>query len=220
MQRFALGRDDARTVDAQPLRRGNQAEFHRVPVQPGEILQRVRANSVRLDATAPIGLHEVGKQRIHQQRHVPEQIMEQVRFGDVVDLVRAADPPGHREAPVGQMIEEIQLRQQPFHTDQRPAGGRLQHRVERVEARNLGVVHAHCVLRLQELIAGPPDQQRALPPVQRAPGGMVVGAVTIPRLLHHRGGVDRHIALVGELVLDAARRCVHAVWFPKRMASP
>lgn len=151
---------------------------------------------------------------------MPEQVMEQVRFGDVVDLLGAADPPGHREAPVGQMLEEIQLRQQALHADQGPAGGRLQHRIERIEARNVGLAHAHCILCLQEFVAGAVHQQRALAAIQGAPGGVVVGAVALPRLLDHGGGVDRHIALVGELVFDALRCGVHAAAVPDDQRSP
>ena len=140
-----------------------------------------------------------------------EQVVEQVRLGDVVDLVRAPDPPGHREAAVGQVVEEIQFRQQAFHPDQGPAGGRTEHFIELVEARDRARIHAHGVLGLQELVAGTADQQLALALVEHAPGGMVVGAVVLPRLLDHGGGVDRDVALVGlhafsRLVFDAARR--------------
>ena len=83
--------------------------------------QRLGAEAVRLDAAAAVGLHVVGEDRVEQQRHVAEQVVEQVRLGDVVDLLGFADPPGHRKAPVGQMIEERQLRQQAFDADQRPS---------------------------------------------------------------------------------------------------
>ncbi len=151
---------------------------------------------------------------------MPEQVMEQIGFGDVIDLIGPADPPGHREAPVGQVIEEIQLRQQALHADQGPAGGCLQHAIERIEARDVRLAHAHRILRLQELLAGATDQQLALAPIQGAPGGVVVGAVAVPRLLHHRSGVDRDIALVGELVFDALRSGSHAAAPPGDQASP
>ncbi len=209
VQRFALGRDDAGAVDAQALGGVDQAEFHRVPVQAGQVLQRLRADGVRLDPAAAVGGHVVGEHRVHQQRHMAEQVMEQIRFCDVVDLVGAADPPGHREAAVGQVLEEVQFRQQAFHADQGPAGGRAQHFVELVEARDHVLAHAHLVLGIEEFAAGAADQQFALAPVQRAPGGMVVGAVAVPRLLHHGSGIDRHVSLVGLLVLYAARGSVH-----------
>src|SRR3546814_20870756 len=64
---------------------------------------------------AAVGGHVVGEHRVHQQRHVAEQVVEQVRLLDVVDLVRAPDPPRHREAAVGQVVEEVKFRQQALH---------------------------------------------------------------------------------------------------------
>jgi len=40
---------------------------------------------------------------------MPEQVVEQVRFADVVDLVGPAYPPGDREFARGQVFEEGQL---------------------------------------------------------------------------------------------------------------
>src|SRR5690606_13584499 len=129
VHRLAAGRDDAAAVDAQPAGLADEPELHRVPVQPGQVLQRVRADGVRLDPAAAIGGHVVGEHRVHQQRHVAEEVVEEVRLLDVVDLLGAADPPGDREAPVGQVVEEVEFGQQALHADQAPAGGRLQHPV-------------------------------------------------------------------------------------------
>jgi len=89
------------------------------------------------------------------------------------------------------------------------SSGRAQHFVELVEARDHVLAHAHLVLGIQELLAGAANQQLALALVQGAPSGVVVGAVAVPRLFHHRCGVDRHIPLVGLLVFDAARVGFH-----------
>ena len=51
-----------------------------------------------------------------------EQVMEQIGLGDVIDLLGFAQPPGHRETAVGQVIEKRELGQQPFDADQLPAG--------------------------------------------------------------------------------------------------
>lgn len=40
-----------------------------------------------LYAAAAVGLHVVGEHRIEQQRHVTEQVVEQVRLGQVIELV-------------------------------------------------------------------------------------------------------------------------------------
>ena len=84
-----------------------------------------------------VSLHVVGEHRVHQQRHVAEQVMEQVRLGQVVELLGPADPPGHREAAVGQVLEEIQFRQQALHADQLPAG--LGAAAARLSSANFGI---------------------------------------------------------------------------------
>ena len=44
---------------------------------------------------------------------------------------------------------------------------------------------------------------------QRRPGRVIVARVARPRLLDDRRRVDRHGALVGLLMFDAARLCAH-----------
>jgi len=136
---------------------------------------------------------------------VAEQVVEQVGLAEVVELLGLADPPGHREAAVGQVLEERQLGQQPLDADQLPAGGLSQQRVEVVELRDLVRRHAHEPLLAQELVAGAPDQQFLLALEQRGPDLVVGGGVAGPGLFDHGGGVDRDVALVGELVFDAVR---------------
>ena len=63
---FALRADDARAVDAQAFGGFDQAEFHRVPIQAGQLRQRFGTDAVRLDAALAVGLHVVGENRIHQ----------------------------------------------------------------------------------------------------------------------------------------------------------
>ena len=133
-----------------------------------------------------------------------EQVMEQVRLLDVLDLVGTPDPPGHREAPVGQVVEEIQFRQQPLDTHQRPAGGLAQDFVEFTETGDAVAAHAHRVLRGQEGLAGAAGQQRPLARVQLAPDPVVGGVVVVPGLVDNTGSVDRDPAAVGVHVLDAA----------------
>jgi hypothetical protein len=205
MDRFALRRDDAAAVNAQAVLLADEAEFDRVPVQPRELLQRVRADAVRLDAALAVGLHVIGEHRVHQQRHVAEQVVEEIGLFDVVDLVGTTDPPRHREAAVGEVVEEVEFGQQALDADQRPASRFAEHGIEVVELRNAVGRHAHRVLRLQELVTGAALQDLALARIQRRPGRVVLGAVAVPRLLDDAGRVHRHLALVGLQVLDAAR---------------
>src|SRR3546814_843902 len=64
---------------------------------------------------------------------------------------------------------------------------------------------AHRVLRGGEVVAGAAREHRALARSQRRPGRVVVGRIVVPGLLDDAGGIDRHLALVGVQVLDAAR---------------
>src|SRR5690606_12930976 len=45
IHRLARRRDDAGAVDPQRAGLADQAELHRVPVQPGQVLQRLRADA-------------------------------------------------------------------------------------------------------------------------------------------------------------------------------
>src|SRR3546814_20639748 len=60
-----------------------------------------------------------GKYRVHQQWCMAEQVVEQIWLGDVIELIGTANPPGHREAAVGQMLEKGQFGEQTFDPDQR-----------------------------------------------------------------------------------------------------
>ena len=135
-----------------------------------------------------------------------EEIVEEIGLGDVVDLVGLADPPRDRKAAVGEVVEERELGQQALDADERPAGRLREHVVELVEARDRVGRHAEALLVVDELAARAADQDLALAAEQRRPGFVIGARVRVPRLIDDRGRVDRHVALVGLLVLDAARR--------------
>jgi hypothetical protein len=135
--------------------------------------------------------------------------MEQVRFGDVIDLIGPADPPGHRKAPVRQMIEERQLGQQALDADDLPAGRMLEHAVEIVELRYRVRRHAEALLVLEEFVASATDQELLLALEQRRPGFVIRARVAGPRLIDDRRRVDRHGAFVSLLMLDAVRLGIH-----------
>src|SRR5690606_2058064 len=117
-----------------------------------------------------------------------------------------ADPPGHREAPVREMVEEIEFRQQALDADQLPAGRLREHLVEFVVARDRVRRHAETLLVVEELAARAALENLALATEQGRPGLVVGRGIARPRLLDHGGRVDRHVALVGLLVFDTTRR--------------
>src|SRR3546814_10379055 len=78
-----------------------------------------------------------GKYRVHQQWCMAEQVVEQIWLGDVIELIGTANPPGHREAAVGQMLEKGQFGEQTFDPDQLPASGLREHLIDVGKTRDL-----------------------------------------------------------------------------------
>ncbi len=103
------------------------------------------------------------------------------------------------------MLEKIELGQQTFDTDELPAGGLCEQFVDLFEARNLLGRHAEEILVFDELGAGATLEHLALALEQGRPSGVVLSRVAVPGLVDDGGRVNRHIALLGQLVFDAAR---------------
>ncbi len=166
VDRLALARHDARTVDAQPLGFADQAEFHRVPVEPREIFQCVALQ--RFQTALPVSMQIIGKDRIEQQWHMAEKIMKHIGLDDVVEFFRLTQPDRHRKAAVRQMLEEGVIRDQSRHCDQLPTG-----RLHQCVGSLVETWHAfrciHFCKALDKHIAGPPRQQLCLARVQLAP---------------------------------------------------
>src|SRR5438270_10000676 len=73
-----------------------------------------------------VGLQVVGKDRVHQQRHMAADVMENVRFLDVVELIAAADEAGRREAAAGEVREEDVIGDETGHGYEPPPGGAVE----------------------------------------------------------------------------------------------
>ena len=78
----------------------------------------------RPQAALAIGLHVVGEHRVGEHRHVAEDVVEDVRLLQVVQLAGVADEPAGGKAPVGQMLEEHLVGHQAGHGHDAPAGER------------------------------------------------------------------------------------------------
>ena len=89
-----------------------------------------------LHGALAVALHVVGEHWIAEQRHMAEEIVEQVGLDQIVDLGALADPHRHREAPVRQVIVEHRVGNETWHADDAPAGQRFELRVDRVEVGN------------------------------------------------------------------------------------
>jgi hypothetical protein len=127
-------RRDAGAVDPQAVLLLDQAELDRVPVHPRQLVEH--AELLRAQAADAVGLDVVGDGRVHQQRHVPEDVVEDVRLLEVVELVRLADEVAGREAPVREVLEEHFVGHQPRHGDDLPSGALHQDVGEAAEVRD------------------------------------------------------------------------------------
>ena len=148
---------------------------------------------MRLETALAIALHIVCEHRVEQQRHVPEQVVEDVGLDDVVELLRRANPVGDRKLAVGQQGEERHLGDQPWHGHQLPAGGAVKPLVHFIEARD-PVALAQGGQGVDERLAGQARQQPALAFVQ-APVGVVVG-LGVGRVVLSAGVVSARAGIV------------------------
>ena len=122
-----------------------------------------------------------------------EEIMENVRLDEIVEFVGAPDPPGHREPPMGEMVEEDIVRDEPRHGDQLPSGRARQHGVRVFQARD-PLFRAKAFEPGDVFGRGIVPQKRGLTPVQEPPARMLLFGVGLIGLRH--GVVRAHVPIV------------------------
>ena len=88
---------------------------------PPSVLQ---GRGVRADGA--VGLNEVREHGMRQHGQVTEEIVEQIRFCQVVELFAATHPHGNREAALRQVREKVCLGDQTGHADDFKSGEPLQ----------------------------------------------------------------------------------------------
>src|SRR3546814_7146934 len=92
-------------------------EFRRVlfrsPVKPRQPVQRAILQTAQ--PPAPISLHIIGEDRVREQGHMAKDIMEHVRFLQIVKLVGTADEIARYESPIGEMVEKHFVGNQAWH---------------------------------------------------------------------------------------------------------
>ena len=197
---FGRRGDDAGAVDPQALGAADQAELHRVPVEPRQIAQH--AQSLGAQAALAVGLHVVGEDRVGQHRHVAEDIVEDVRLLQVVELVGLADELAGRKAPVGQMVEEHLVGHQTRHRDDAPAGALLQIVAQAAEIGDVLGIDGEVAHALNELVAGSAGQQFALTLVQGFPDAVLFRRVAVPALVDGPVGTDRASRFTGSRAMS------------------
>ena len=95
-------------------------ELDRVPIKAREIVQLAALHGAA--ASLAIGLEEIGIDRIGEQRHVAEDIVEDVRLLKIIELVLGPDECRGGKAAVRQMLEESVVGDEPRDRHHAPAG--------------------------------------------------------------------------------------------------
>jgi len=186
---LAVRRDQARAVELGPSVLVDQAELDGEPEQPGEARRVVLV--VGVERRLPVGLQEVGEDRVGVQRHMTEHIVDDVRLGQVVHARPRSHRDRGRELALREEREETLRRQIARHAVARPAGVGQQVRVDLAQVRHLFAVQVDDVRALEEHIR--PRTRQMLHPllVQDAPHLVVLGGVLVPVLGDlHRIDVD------------------------------
>ena len=94
--RLGRRRHDAGAENSQAFGGLDQPELDRVPVEAREIVQVAALHGAA--AALAIGLQEIGVDRIGEQRHMAEDIVEDVRLLEIVELVFGPDEGRRRES--------------------------------------------------------------------------------------------------------------------------
>jgi hypothetical protein len=200
-----LGRgQDSGAVDLQALGGADQAELDRVPIERAQEVD-VRAG---VDRALAVALHVVGKDRIAEQRHVAEEIVEQVGLDQVVELGTLAQPHRHRKPPVREMVVEHGVRDQAGHADHAPAGQRREPGVHRVEIGNAvadAQVSSPAGIRRRQVLG-----QRRLSLDQKDATPHDPRRIEVEVLRH--GPIRRHAGVVAAEAFDGGERLHDRIW--------
>ena len=108
---------------------------------------------------------------------MPEDIVEDIGFLDVIELLARADEVAGRKTTVGEVVEEHLIGDQHRHRHHGPAGERPELFIERTEFGDAAATEVEPLEPLQEPAAGTAGQQRHLPRVEVVPDTVFGGGV-------------------------------------------
>ena len=114
---------------------------------------------------------------------MPEDIMENVRLLEVVELIGPPDEVSRREASIGEMLEEHFVRNQSRNGNDLPPCVLHQHLTQAAEVGNRVGSDRQGTHALHELVASAAGQQLRLALEQCLPHGMLLGGVFVPVLV-------------------------------------
>src|SRR6516225_10291270 len=94
------------------------------------------AKPQRLQSTLAISLHVIGEDRVHQQRHVAADVVEDVGFLKIIELIATPNKTGRGEPAAREMGEENIVRHKTGDRDDPPAGGGIENIAQPAEIWN------------------------------------------------------------------------------------
>src|SRR5215469_15666558 len=123
---FAVRADHAAAVDLDLSVFADQPEFDGIPEKAAEPLQRVFVLDLRTEAS--VVLQEIGENGMRVHRHVPEDIVENIRLGRVFERIAAAKPGRSGKHARVEHLEKRVAWQKPAHGRGAPSSPRFQAR--------------------------------------------------------------------------------------------
>jgi hypothetical protein len=136
----------------------------------------------RLRRSLPESLEEIGEDRMCVQRHVPEDVVENIGLGDVVERMARPDRHRGREATPRQRLEEQLRLEEALHRDSAPARFRLKAGIHLVEVRDAIALQPDDFDPFEEGFGRVLLEVLHAAVVERLPNAVVVGGVGRPIL--------------------------------------
>ena len=112
-------REDACSENAQALPSANEPELDRVPVEAGKVVKLAALQ--RAPPGLAIGLHEFCVSRVGEQRHVTEDVVEDIGLLKIIELVLRPNKGARWKASIGKVAEKGAVGDRPCNGDDAPA---------------------------------------------------------------------------------------------------
>src|SRR5215469_15588629 len=107
-------------------------------------------------------------------------IVEDVRFLKIIELVTPPNEAGRREAAAGEMGEENVIRNKTRHRHDPPPGGAVENIAQAAEIRDAARRHVEAIKTFKIFAARPPDQPALLSLEQQPPDRVFLLAIPSP----------------------------------------
>src|SRR5277367_871458 len=141
-------------------------------------------------AYTPVLLQKIGKHRMRMHRHMPKDVMKNVRLRRVFQRLALAKPGRRWKLPRRQHLKKSIRRQKPAHRRRIPAGTRTKPLVYLSQIGNRILAQPDLMKSVEILIAGMLCKLRHPPAHQLRPHRMLFRRVSIPVLLDEKGFGD------------------------------